>query len=120
MVRLKPDTTKRIMNVADFDFELPEELIAQDPPPERGGSRLLVLGRHSGELHDATFGDLGRHLHSGDLLVLNNTRVFPARLIGRRDPSGGVVECLLIEKLPTSNYQLPTCRAARAARPPSG
>ena len=50
------------MNVADFDFELPEELIAQDPPPERGGSRLLVLNRRSGELHDAMFGDLGRHL----------------------------------------------------------
>jgi S-adenosylmethionine:tRNA ribosyltransferase-isomerase len=84
------------MNIADFDFELPEELIAQEPPPERGGSRLLVLSRHSGEVHDAMFGDLGRHLRSGDLLVLNNTRVFPARLIGRRDPSGGVVECLLI------------------------
>ena len=95
------------MNVADFDFELPEELIAQDPPPERGGSRLLVLDRATGSVEDAMFADIGRYLSVGDLLVLNNTRVFPARLIGRRDPSGGEVECLLIRKLPTSNLQPP-------------
>ena len=95
------------MNVADFDFELPEELIAQDPPPERGGSRLLVLDRGTGDVEDAMFADIGRYLYAGDLLALNNTRVFPARLIGRRDPSGGAVECLLIRKLPTSNCQLP-------------
>jgi S-adenosylmethionine:tRNA ribosyltransferase-isomerase len=95
------------MDIADFDFELPEELIAQEPPAERGGSRLLVLSRGGGRLRDEVFGNLGRHLCSGDLLVLNNTRVFPARLIGRRDPSGGDVECLLIEKLPTSNVELP-------------
>ena len=53
------------------------------------------------------FADIGRYLNDGDLLVLNNTRVFPARLIGRRDPSGGEVECLLMEQLPTSNFQLP-------------
>ena len=96
------------MNVADFDFELPEELIAQDPPAERGGSRLLVLKRGTGDVEDAVFADVGRYLRAGDLLVLNNTRVFPARLIGRRDPSGGEVECLLIKKLPTSNSQLPS------------
>ena len=95
------------MNVANFDFELPEALIAQDPPPERGGSRLLVLHRGTDEVEDAMFADIGRYLGAGDLLVLNNTRVFPARLIGRRDPSGGEVECLLIRKLPTSNNQLP-------------
>ena len=91
------------MNLSDFDFELPEELIAQEPPPERGGSRLLKLNRSDGVLEDATFADLDRYVRPGDLLVLNNTRVFPARLIGRRDPSGGGVECLLIRKLPTSN-----------------
>src|ERR1044071_2533782 len=84
------------MNVADFDFELPEELIAQDPPAERGGSRLLALNRGTGDIEDAMFADIGRYLSAGDLLVLNNTRVFPARLIGRRDPSGGEVECLLL------------------------
>jgi S-adenosylmethionine:tRNA ribosyltransferase-isomerase len=96
------------MNVADFDFELPEELIAQHPPAERGGSRLLVLNRGTGDVEDATFADVGRYLRAGDLLVLNNTRVFPARLIGRRDPSGGEVECLLIKKLPPSNPQSPS------------
>jgi len=77
------------MDVTDFDFELPEELIAQDPPPERGGSRLLVLDRGTGIVRDAMFADIGRYLSTGDLLVLNTTRVFPARLIGRRDPTGG-------------------------------
>jgi S-adenosylmethionine:tRNA ribosyltransferase-isomerase len=86
------------MDVADFDFDLPEALIAQDPPPERGGSRLLVLSRSTGDVHDTVFSELGRHLNTGDLLVLNNTRVFPARLRGHRDPSGGEVECLLINK----------------------
>jgi S-adenosylmethionine:tRNA ribosyltransferase-isomerase len=95
------------MNVAEFAFELPEELIAQDPPPERGGSRLLVLNRGTGDIEDAMFADIGRYLSAGDLLVLNDTRVFPARLIGRRDPSGGEVECLLIRRLPTPDPQLP-------------
>ena len=95
------------MNLADFDFELPEELIAQEPPPERGESRLLKLSRTGGHCEDAVFADLERYLRRGDLLVLNNTRVFPARLLGRRDPTGGVVECLLIGKLPTSSPQLP-------------
>ncbi len=87
------------MDVADFDFDLPEELIAQDPPPERGGSRLLVLNRRTGTIEDTSFGDIGRYLRPGDLLVVNNTRVFPARLLGRRDPSGGEVECLLMQRL---------------------
>src|SRR5688500_6326699 len=95
------------MNLADFDFELPEELIAQEPPPERGGSRLLKLSRTFGHLEDATFAEIGRYFRAGVLLVLNNTRVFPARLFGRRDPSGGEVECLLIAKVPGSESQLP-------------
>lgn len=95
------------MKAADFDFELPDELVAQEPPAERGRSRLLVLGRSSGQVEDSIFGNLADYLRRGDLLVLNNTRVFPARLIGRRDPSGGEVECLLIRKVPTSNSQLP-------------
>jgi S-adenosylmethionine:tRNA ribosyltransferase-isomerase len=93
------------MNVADFDFELPEELIAQEPPAERGQSRLLVLDRRSGQVSDSTFGDLAQYLQRGDLLVLNNTRVFPARLLGRRDPSGGQVECLLVARLTAPDAQ---------------
>lgn len=85
------------MDVADFDFELPDELVAQEPPPERGGSRLLVL--RGAELHHDQFANLGRYLQRGDLLVVNDTRVFPARLLGRRTPSGGAVECLLVRDL---------------------
>jgi len=87
------------MNVSDFDFELPDSLIAQRPSPERGESRLLVLHRN-GTIEHLMFADLDRYVVPGDLLVLNNTRVFPARLLGRRIPSGGVVECLLLNPEP--------------------
>ncbi len=83
------------MDVADFTFELPAELIAQEPAP-RGTSRLLVLNRGSGALRHAGIGDLPSFLRAGDLLVVNNTRVIAARLLGRRVPSGGQVECLLL------------------------
>ena len=89
------------MDVADFDFELPAALIAQEPADERSASRLLVLNRNSGEIHDSVFRELGRFLNAGDVLVLNDTRVFPARLLGHRVPSGGAVECLLVGQLPT-------------------
>jgi S-adenosylmethionine:tRNA ribosyltransferase-isomerase len=84
------------MNVSEFNFELPDELVAQDPPLERGGSRLLVLDRSSGAIEHAAFAELGRFLRHGDVVVLNDSRVFPARLLGRRVPSGGSVECLLV------------------------
>ena len=86
------------MNVSDFDFSLPKELIAQSPV-ERGCSRLLVFNRATGLTTHATVADLPEHLKPGDLLVVNNTRVFPARLLGRRVPSGGRVECLLLNRL---------------------
>lgn len=84
------------MHVRDFDFDLPPELIAQEPPAERGGSRMLYLDRASSAITDATISVLPELLQPGDVLVINNTRVFPARLLGRRVPSGGAVECLLI------------------------
>ena len=87
------------MNVSDFDFALPEASIAQHPPRERGGSRLLVLHLDDGIEH-TTFAELERFLVAGDVLVLNNTRVFPARLRGQRLPSGGAVECLLLNREP--------------------
>ena len=87
------------MDVRDFDFELPPELIAQEPPASRGGARLLHLGRESGSLTHTRVSALPDLLRAGDLVVVNNTRVFPARLLGRRDPSGGAVECLLIRSL---------------------
>jgi S-adenosylmethionine:tRNA ribosyltransferase-isomerase len=87
------------VNVSDFDFILPPELVAQAPRAERGASRLLVLDRQTGLSSHASFGDLSQWLRRGDLLVLNDTRVFPARLLGRRMPSGGAVECLLLQRL---------------------
>ncbi|HEY6507872.1 MAG TPA: tRNA preQ1(34) S-adenosylmethionine ribosyltransferase-isomerase QueA, partial [Vicinamibacterales bacterium] len=83
------------MKVSDFDFDLPSEQIAQEPGP-RGASRLLVLDRRTGSTLHSTFSSIQDHLRAGDLLVVNDTRVFPARLTGRRIPSGGAVECLLM------------------------
>jgi S-adenosylmethionine:tRNA ribosyltransferase-isomerase len=95
------------MLVCDFDYELPERLIAQEPAARRDSSRLLVLDRASGALKDTTFTELPAFLKPGDLLVLNNTRVFPARLIGRRwrkTPRGeavlgGHVEVFLVARI---------------------
>jgi S-adenosylmethionine:tRNA ribosyltransferase-isomerase len=86
------------MLVRDFDFELPPHLIAQRPPATRGAARLLRLDRATGRTAHHVVADLPALLAPGDVLVVNNTRVFPARLIGRRVPSGGVVECLLVAK----------------------
>jgi S-adenosylmethionine:tRNA ribosyltransferase-isomerase len=84
------------VDVREFDFDLPPELIAQEPAAQRGAARLLHLDRHSGDLTHTVIDNLPQRLRDGDLLVVNNTRVFPARLLGRRVPSGGAVECLLI------------------------
>jgi S-adenosylmethionine:tRNA ribosyltransferase-isomerase len=86
------------MDVRDFDFELPSELIAQEPPRERTAARLLYLDRATGAWAHRSIADLPELLRAGDVLVVNNTRVFPARLLGRRVPSGGAVECLLIAR----------------------
>lgn len=86
------------MVVSDFDFDLPDDLIAQDPPPQRGGSRLMLLDRTSGRIEHHQFGDLPALLRSGDLLVVNDSRVFPARLIGYRLPGKGAAECFLIRE----------------------
>lgn len=87
------------MNVSEFDFDLPPGLIAQTPSPERGTSRLLVLHKDSGAIQHSEVRQLPDFLHAGDLLVVNDTKVFPARLLGSRAPSGGAVECLLLARL---------------------
>jgi S-adenosylmethionine:tRNA ribosyltransferase-isomerase len=87
------------VRVDEFDFHLPPELIAQEPPQTRGTSRRLTLDRGTGAVQHHAISDLPNLLHAGDLLVVNDTRVFPARLRGRRDPSGGAVECLLVMKV---------------------
>jgi S-adenosylmethionine:tRNA ribosyltransferase-isomerase len=86
------------MRVADFDFDLPPERIAQEPAP-RGTSRLLVVSRAAGTWHEAAIADLPSILAPGDLVVGNDTRVFPARLLGRRHPTGGAAECLLVARV---------------------
>ena len=87
------------MRVADFDFHLPPELIAQHPAPERAASRLMVVDRAAGTIAGFRTGDLPGLLTRGDLMVVNDTRVFPARLHGQRVPSGGRVECLLLRRI---------------------
>jgi S-adenosylmethionine:tRNA ribosyltransferase-isomerase len=97
------------VKVDAFDFNLPDELIAQQAAP-RGESRLLVLGRTSGAIAHSSVRALPSLLRSGDLLVANDTRVFPARLLGHRVPSGGAVECLLLARgsNPTPDPRSPT------------
>jgi S-adenosylmethionine:tRNA ribosyltransferase-isomerase len=90
------------LRVADFDFELPTELIAQEPPAERGGSRMLTVDRSTGSWRDANFAELPSLLRPGDLLVLNDSRVIPARLFARRTTRGkqepsSSIEVLLTE-----------------------
>ncbi|MDO4811584.1 MAG: tRNA preQ1(34) S-adenosylmethionine ribosyltransferase-isomerase QueA [Eubacteriales bacterium] len=84
------------MKTSDFNFELPPELIAQTPIKQRDASRLLVLHKDSGEWTHRHFFDLPEYLHKGDCLILNNSRVLPARLLGQRLPGGGACEVLLL------------------------
>src|ERR671938_641772 len=84
------------MDVREFDFYLPADLIAQEPAPDRTAARLLHLSRADGSLSHSMVRALPELLRAGDLVVVNNTRVFPARLLGHRVPSRGAVECLLV------------------------
>ena len=103
------------MQISDFDYELPEELIAQHPLPERDASRLLVINREHGTHEDEQFVSLPKYLRAGDCLVLNNTRVFPARLVGKRVPSGGRTELLLLREIESNLWQV-LARPARRLR----
>jgi S-adenosylmethionine:tRNA ribosyltransferase-isomerase len=87
------------MNVSDYDFELPDSLIAQTPLLERTSSRLLVLNRDDGSIEHRTFSDLENYLQPGDTLVLNDTRVLPARLFGVKADTGAKVELLLLKRV---------------------
>ncbi len=85
------------MKLSDFDYNLPKNLIAQYPSKERDESRLLVLHKDTGRIEHRIFRDIVEYLHKGDLLVLNNTRVVPARLLGRKE-TGGRIEALVLHK----------------------
>jgi S-adenosylmethionine:tRNA ribosyltransferase-isomerase len=93
------------MKVSDFVFDLPERLIAQYPPEVRGASRLLVLERATGAVTHGSVMDLPRWLRPGDVFVANDTRVFPARLLGTREPGGGEVECLLVSRVDDAHWE---------------
>ena len=103
------------MQISDFDYDLPEELIAQHPLAERDASRMLVVNRADQNWRDSLFSSFPDHFRANDVVVLNNTRVFPARLIGRRAPTGGSVEILLLRELGLGIWQV-LARPARRLR----
>lgn len=86
------------MDVKDFDYYLPEELIAQDPLEDRSGSRLMVLDKETGEVEHKHFTDILDYLHPGDCLVINNTKVIPARLFGVKEDTRAKIEVLLLKR----------------------
>lgn len=86
------------MDVKDFDYDLPEELIAQDPLEDRSSSRLMVLDRNTGEVEHKHFTDILEYLHPGDCLVINNTKVIPARLYGAKEETQAKIEVLLLKR----------------------
>jgi S-adenosylmethionine:tRNA ribosyltransferase-isomerase len=94
------------MDISLFDYSLPEELVARHPAPERDQSRLFVIDRMSGSFTHEHFSNIGKFLRRGDLLVLNDTRVIPARLMGQRLPGGGKVETLLLKEIEPLLWQV--------------
>lgn len=94
------------MNTADFDFHLPEELIAQTPLEKRDASRLLVVNHETGQLEDTHFDEIIDQLHPGDALVMNDTRVLPARLHGEKPETGGHVELLLLKNIAGNDWEV--------------
>ena len=86
------------MNVKDYDYDLPEKLIAQDPLEDRSSSRLMVLDRQTGDVEHRHFTDILEYLHPGDCLVINNTKVIPARLFGVKEDTQAKIEVLLLKR----------------------
>lgn len=103
------------MNKSDFDFYLPDELIAQTPLEKRDNSRLLHLDKHTGEIEHKHFYDIKQYLRPGDCLILNDSRVLPARLIGTR-PTGGAVELVLLKDLGDNSWEC-LSRPGRKTKP---
>ena len=93
------------MKTSDFDYNLPEELIAQTPLKDRASSKLLVMDRFTGELEHKEFRDIKDYLHKGDVLVINDTKVIPARLMGVKEDTGAVIELLLLKDLGEDKWE---------------
>ena len=93
------------MEVEDFNYDLPEELIAQTPLIKRDESKLLVLDKKTGKYEDKKFYDIIDYLNPGDALVLNDTKVLPARLIGEKEETGAAIEVLLLKELGNDEWE---------------
>ena len=93
------------MKTDDFDYYLPEELIAQVPLEHREESKLLVLDKDTGEIIDDKFYDIINYLNKGDILVLNDTKVMPARIIGVKEDTGAVIEVLLLKNIENDKWE---------------
>ncbi len=93
------------MNVEEFDYNLPEELIAQTPLKDRSSSKLLVLDKNTGKIEHKIFKDIINYLNKGDTLVLNNTKVLPARLIGEKEDTHAIIEVLLLKNIEKDNWE---------------
>ena len=104
------------MNIKEFDYDLPQELIAQTPLANREGSRLLVLDRETGEMEHRHFSEIRELLRPGDLLVLNDSRVIPARIFGIREGTGAKVEFLLLKRTEGNRFEC-LVKPGRKARP---
>lgn len=104
------------MKLEDFDFFLPRELIAQYPAEKRGGSKLLVLDRKSGEIKHRIFSDIVNYFSNGDVLCINNTRVIPARLFGKKEKTKGKIEIFLLRKIEDTIWEA-LIRPARRVKP---
>jgi len=104
------------VRLSDFDYDLPKELIAQTPVEPRDASRLMVVERGSGAIQHRYFRDLPEFLHPGDALVLNDTRVMPARLLGHREATGGAMEVLLLKRLSRDRWET-LVKPGKKARP---
>ena len=105
-----------ILLKSDFNYELPEELIAQDPLTDRSSSRLMVLNKDNGSISHHVFKDIINYLHEGDCLVLNDTKVIPARIYATKVGSGASVEFLLLKRLSDTNWEC-LCKPGKKAKP---
>lgn len=103
------------MNVSDFDYELPEELIAQEPLEKRSESRLMVLDKETGKVTHKHFYDISEYINEGDCLVINNTRVIPARLYGSKEGTNAAIEILLLKRIDANTWECLT-RPGKKAR----
>ena len=104
---------------SDFYFDLPQELIAQDPLEDRSSSRLLVLDKETGEMEHRVFHDIVEYLHEGDCLVLNNTKVIPARLMGTKKDTGATIEVLLLKRRENDIWET-LVKPGKKAKPGTG